>query len=199
MKDYDQRRYDRLLEERVSKSFNDMGMKLTKAEEKQLRALEKSINSADANSGREALAAAAAVATSADGKFVLGALQMELGAKLKDMAIQSGGTDLVIASGVAPAKSLPRLLRNQASFAVEAQDMVKAEAAFGKLIALQPNDADATVALAQVKNNLNKPVQAIELFDRAIALKQAANEPVPDIWVRVANQTRAQLAARTKR
>ena len=59
--------------------------------------------------------------------------------------------------------TLPVIYRNQAVLANNAGNKAKAEAAFAKVVELSPNDPEALINLAQVKNDLKKPDEAVQL------------------------------------
>ena len=191
---YRETNMDQLVRDRLAKNSALRGYQLSPAERRALQALQVAASSTDAAKGPPALAAASKVVQSADGRFVLGALQMQMGAQANDTAMQAAGTDIVIESGAAPAGVLPKLLRNQGTFALDANDLGKAEAAFGKLVALAPGDADAAIALAQIKVDLRKDQEALKLFEQAIAAKGMAGQEVPPVWMRAAESTRRRVA-----
>lgn len=163
-------------------------------EQKVLRQFEKQITS-NPQAARAGMAQAAAAITSPDGKYIFGALELQLAEKLNDAALRASATDMVIASGMVPAASLPSLLRNQGMMAIDAHDVAKAESAFGRLAALSPSDPETAIILAQIKVDAGKPAEALLLFDRGISLKRSTNQPVPPVWVKVAEQVRSRVAA----
>ena len=67
-----------------------------------------------------------------------------------------------------------------------AGDKAKAEAAYAKVVELSPNDPEALISLAQVKNDLKKPAEAVQLISRAIELKRAAGQTVDESWYKYA-------------
>jgi len=184
------------LQESLATSFDTSSFKIPKAEMKALRELDKAITSSKFDRAKEVLQKNRALVTSPDGRFVLGALQIQLGAKLADQTMQSAGTDLVIQSGVAPKAATPALYRNQASYALNANDLPKAEQAFSHLVTVVPNDTEALVSLAQIKSDLHKPKEAAELFEKAIQMQKAASQSVPEIWMKAAAYARSQAATK---
>jgi tetratricopeptide (TPR) repeat protein len=187
--------FERLVRERLRSKSSISGFKLTEQEKSALRKLENAASRGSGPATRE-LEEARAVAQSPDALFVLGALELQLGAKATDSKLQYQGTDRVIDSGAAPAAILPRLYRNQGIFALNENNLPKAELAFAKLVQINPANAEAAVTLAQVKNDLGKHKEALQLFEQAISAQKSANAAVPDIWVRAANSTRAKVTAR---
>ncbi|HEY0112710.1 MAG TPA: hypothetical protein VGB59_06110 [Allosphingosinicella sp.] len=190
-----QRLFDRLVNEKARRGSVVAGYKMAPEEKKALRTLEDSLDSEDKGKVAAALAAARPHMSSPNALFVYGALELQAGNRFQDSAMQSEGTDLVVGSGAAPEKVLSRLLRNQASFAMEANDLPKAEGAFAKLLAMTPADADTAVALAQIKADLGKHQEALGLFSQAIAAKTAAGQEVPALWLRVSESVRRRAQA----
>lgn len=184
--EYRRQQADRLLKESLMTSFDTSNYKIPKLEMKALRDLDKAIQHPAADRAKALLPKTETAVTSPDGKFVLGALKIRLGAKLNDVAMQSAGTDMVIDSGIAAPAALTSLYRNQATFALNANDLVKAEKAYSRIAQTDPNDGEALVSLAQIKSDLGKHAEAVALFDKAIALKSTANQPVPEIWTKAA-------------
>lgn len=185
-------RLNRLVRERLARGFNAAGYKLAKDELRALRDFDTAVKSPDPGKGRMQLPKTAALIRSPDGKFIFGALQLELGTKTGDIAMQSSATDMVLESGLAPPSAAAVLYRNQASFALDAKDNVKAESAFGKLVELRPNDTDNLVYLGQVKSNLGKYGEALALFEKAIIQKAQAGQPIPEPWKRATQYARQQ-------
>jgi tetratricopeptide (TPR) repeat protein len=67
-----------------------------------------------------------------------------------------------------------------------ANNKAKAETAFAKVVELSPNDPEALISLAQVKSDLKKPAEAVQLISRAIELKRAAGQTVDESWYKYA-------------
>lgn len=191
-----QRQYDRIIFEGLHDILVDGGKRLGQGEFEPLRAAQKAVEKKDTNKALVALARANASVTSPYGKLALGMLEIQMGTKIGDEDLSMRGTDHMIASGEAPVKILPTLYKNQATYAYLGRDLVKAEKAFGHYLALRPADADATASLAQIKANLGKRGEGLLLLDKAISMKRTSGQPVPEIWLRVASQTRASLASK---
>jgi tetratricopeptide (TPR) repeat protein len=85
-----------------------------------------------------------------------------------------------------PAADLPVLYRNQGVLANAAGDKAKAEAAFARVVELVPDDAEALVTLAQVKNDRGKPAEAVQLMRSAIDAKTRAGQAADESWYKYA-------------
>jgi len=138
-----------------------------------------------------ALAAASAVAKTNEGKYSVAALQLQLGTETKNEALQDYAIDAALATGVAPAHLLPELYKRQGIAAILVKNYAKAEASLSKVVELSPQDSDAVVLLAEAKNRANKPTEALPLLEKAIALRSAANQPVPTEWTRAVGVIKA--------
>ena len=107
---------------------------------------------------------------------------MRLGIGTNNLAMQAQAIDQIVESGVAPQQDLAELYSNQAAHAAGTGNLRKAELAYSRLAELTPNDAETLAKLAEVKNDINKIPEAVTLLDRAIGLKQAAGQAVPEGW-----------------
>ncbi|HEY0412148.1 MAG TPA: hypothetical protein VGD66_03285 [Allosphingosinicella sp.] len=167
---------------------NQRQFKLSKEERAALEPVQKAVTAKDWPTASAALAAGDAAAKSGDARYVLGYLQLQIGLGTNDEAMQARGIDTIIGSGTVPAADLPQLVQNQAALALRAQpvNQQKAEAAFTRLTELTPNDPEAFVNLAKLKNDMHKPQEAVALLDRAIQIKKASGQTVDSSWYRYA-------------
>jgi len=159
---------------------------LTKEERAAMAPVQTAITAKDWATAQAGLPAAIAAAQSPGGRYAIGRFQLEIGLGTNNVAMQSQGLESLIASGRVEAGDLPTIYRNQAVLANNAGNKAKAEAAFAKVVELSPNDPEALISLAQVKNELKKPVEAVQLISRAIDLKRAAGQPVDESWYKYA-------------
>ena len=162
------------------------GPTLTKEERTALLPVQNAITAKDWATAQGAMPAATAAATSPGGRYAIGRFQLEIGLGTNNIAMQAQGLDNLIASGVVNATDLPTIYRNQGVLANNANNKAKAEVAFAKVVELSPNDPEALISLAQVKNELKKPAEAVQLISRAIDLKRAAGQPVDESWYKYA-------------
>lgn len=162
------------------------GITLTKEERAALAPVQTAITAKDWATAQAALTAAAPNVTSPGGRYAVGRFQLEIGLGTNNTAMQGLGLDNLIASGQVEAKDLPVMYRNQAVLANNAGNKAKAEAAYARAIELSPNDPELMISLAQVKNDLKKPADAVQLISRAIEIKRAAGQPVDESWYKYA-------------
>jgi tetratricopeptide (TPR) repeat protein len=159
---------------------------LTPQERAALLPVQNAITVKDWPSAQAALPAAVAAAQGPDARYAVGRFQLEVGMGTGNTSMQMQGLDNLIASGQVPASELPVIYRNQGILANKAGDKARAEAAFAKVAELTPGDPEALVNLAQLKNDLSKPREAVDLVSRAIALKRGAGQPADESWYKYA-------------
>jgi tetratricopeptide (TPR) repeat protein len=165
----------------AQRSFN-----LSKEERAALLPVQNAITAKDWATAQAGLPAAVAAAQSPDARYAVGRFQLEIGLGVNNVAMQSQGLDNLIASGQVPATDLPVIYRNQGVLANNAGEKAKAEAAFARVVELSPNDPEALINLAQVKTDLKKPREAVQLISRAIEMKRSAGQPVDESWYKYA-------------
>lgn len=158
------------------------GSELGKSERAALLALTTALDARNYPAATTALNTAQASARTGYARYLASALQLRLGIESNNYGLQSSAIDAMVASGAAPAAELPQLLQNQGALAVSAGKLDKAETAYTRWAELAPNDPAALLALSQVKNDRKKTAEAIALLDRAIDIRQAAGQPVPESW-----------------
>lgn len=159
---------------------------ISKEERAVLLPVQNAITAKDWATAQAALPAAAAAAQSPDARYAVGRFQLEIGIGINNVGLQAQGLDNLIASGQVPAADLPVIYRNRGVLANNANEKAKAEAAFARVAELTPNDPEALINLAQVKNDLRKPKEAVPLITRAIEMKRSAGQPVDESWYKYA-------------
>lgn len=170
------------LAQKKQKEEAPKGPKLSKEERNTIAALQTAVNAKDWATATAALPAAQAAASSPDAKYITAGMQLSIGIGTDNVALQAQAIDAMLASGYAEGAALPQLYKNQGVLAANARDYQKAEAAYTKWVEFAPNDPDAVVLLAEAKNNLKKPAEAVALIERAIQVKKAAGQPVDESW-----------------
>jgi tetratricopeptide (TPR) repeat protein len=159
---------------------------ISASERAALQPVQTAITAKDWAAARAALPAAVAGVTSPGGRYAVGRFQLEIGLGTGNVAMQAQGLDNLIASGQVPAADLPIIYRNQAVLANNAGNKSKAEVAFAKVVELSPTDPEALISLAQIKNDLRKPNEAVALIVRAIDMKRSTGMTVDETWYKYA-------------
>lgn len=152
----------------------------SKAARPALAALQTAVLARDAAGVAAAIGPAQAAATTPDDKYTLAQLQYRYAKDTGNVAGQMAATEALIASGgVAPA-DLPGLYANVGVMAFDAKDFDKAGFAFERVLQLSPNNSDAAVNLSAIRIRQGRKAEGAQMIERAIALKAAAGQPVPD-------------------
>ncbi len=131
-----------------------------------------------------ALPAAQAAAQGDEAKYLVAQARLQIGMNANNQQMQAEAIDAMLATNSVPAANLMPLLSNQAALALSANNLEKAEAAFARMVQLDPNDAETVVRLAELKNDRNDKAAAIPLYLRALELREASGEQAPENWYR---------------
>jgi tetratricopeptide (TPR) repeat protein len=166
----------------AQKKSAQKSLSLSKSERETLVALQTAVQKKDVAAATSALAAAQAAAKGGDARYSVAALQLQLGALTNNKQMQTEAIDGLIASGSAPADSLPELYKNQAGLAFEANNFAKAETALNQLIQINPNDPEALATLAEVRARQKRYPEAVTMLERSIGVRKAAGQTIPENW-----------------
>lgn len=164
-------------------------LNVSREERTALVALDAAFRGTDRAAQDAALAAAQAVARSADARYATAGYQLEIGRQRGDNRLIAPAIDSLIALGQVAADELPGYLTLQAQFALDARDTPKAERALNQLLTLRPNDANTMWTLARLRLQQNNRPEGIAMLQRAIAAHQASGRPAPEPWHRLALAT----------
>jgi len=154
----------------------------SKAARPTLDALNKAVDSKDAAAVAAALGPAQAAASTPDDRYMLAQFQLRHALNTQNLAGQRAALEAIVASGGARPEELPRIYRGIGDLAYNAKDYAGAGAMFEKLVQLSPNDGDAIVNLAELRNRQGRKAEGIQLLDRAIAAKVAAGQKPDESW-----------------
>jgi tetratricopeptide (TPR) repeat protein len=160
--------------------------KFSKEERAALAPVQTAVDAKNWAAAAAALPAAQSAARGADARYVLARFQFAIGRETNNIPLQSQGLDGIIASGVVTGADLAQLVEAQAALATQAGNHAKAEAAYARLVELNPNNPQALVNLAKIKNDQKKPGEAVQLLDRAIAARLAAGQKPDESWYKYA-------------
>jgi tetratricopeptide (TPR) repeat protein len=155
---------------------------LNKQEREALQAVVAAVDARNYSGARSALAPAHEAARSAYARYLVSSLQLRVGAATNDVGLQMTALDSMIGSGVAPAAELPNLYKNKGALAQQIGKYDEAEQSFARWAELAPNNSEALIALAEVTNLRKKIPESAAALDRAIDIRKAAGQPVPESW-----------------
>lgn len=128
------------------------------------------------------LAAAEAVAKNSDDRYAIAHLRLNQALKTKDNAQLLTAIDALLASGAVSGDHLATLYAKRGELHYNAKNWEAAAADFTKLVELQPNNIENVINLSVVRSQQNNRAEAARLLGRAIAMKKAAGQPVPQEW-----------------
>lgn len=130
-------------------------------------------NWAEANT---TLQAAQAGVQSPYGRYVVATRMLQIGQGTQNQQLQAQAVDAMIASGAAPAETMPNLIVARARFAIQARDWPTAERFLAQALQATPNDADRLWQLAEVQIQLNKNAEALATYQRLLQATEAAGQ-----------------------
>lgn len=165
-------------------TLNGVTLSMSWDEQTRLLELGRTIRGNNRGAQERALAAAVTIANTPDARYALAVYRLELGRQRQDDALRIQGLDVLIASDMTPAERLPAFLASRGAIAFRRQDYETASRTWGRLLALQPNDAQALFNMAQLRNAQADAAGAMALIQRAIAARRAGPDPVPEGWYR---------------
>ena len=130
------------------------------------------------------LAAAQKVAKTSDDKYYIAKLQ--LAAAGDDKAAIRIAAEAILASGGADAAETASLRSYLAGQALASANPADAERILSERVAANPADIDSLVSLAQIKKDLKKDAEALNLLQKAISAAKSAGKTVPEPWYKAA-------------
>lgn len=120
----------------------------------------------------------------ADDNYMINVMKINAGIATKDNALLEQAIEGALASGRVPAEEQPKFIRNLGALALQRNDNAKALQQFERLVALNPNDTDVLVQIAELQRRNNNSAGAVATFQKAIDARKAANNPAPEAWYR---------------
>ena len=156
---------------------------VSRAEYQALIALETALASRNYPASASALASAQSAVRGSEARYYLAGLQLRYGREAGNPEALSGAIQALAASGRLSGAELGPLYAAQGATAATAGKREQAEAALTRALDLAPS-ADTAISLARVKLDLRKNAEAVPLIGRAIELRTAAGQPVPESWYR---------------
>ena len=159
------------------------GPSFARDEYQALAAAEAALNARNYAAAASALATAQGAARGADARYHLAGLQLRLARETNNAPLQAQASEALIASGRLSGAELGSLYAAQGAAAANSGNRDRAEAALSRALELSPS-AETAISLARVKLDLRKNAEAVALVDRAIELRRASGQPVPEAWYR---------------
>ena len=133
--------------------------------------------SAEAN-----ITAAEAFATTADDRFAIGSVRLNIGTAKKDNELRRRGINEMLATGRTSPAKVPVFTFYSGLFAYAAKDYATAIPQFKEAIKLGYTKGGIFLNLAEANFNTKAYAEGLHYLDQAIALNQAEGKPVPQAW-----------------
>lgn len=127
------------------------------------------------------IAAADAVASTADDRYVIGVLRLQVAMATKDDSARAAAIEAILASGF---EAAPRadLYADLGATYVRLRQTARAQAAFQQALQLNPNSVDATAGLAELRVEQGQAAEALSLLQKGIALQAASGGRPSEAW-----------------
>ena len=143
---------------------------------KALSELQTAVKSNDRAAIQVKAAAAQAVVSTKEDRYLLAQLEAQAAVAAKDNAALATALDVIAASGLLDAQKMSSLYVNLGAAFYEQKQLDKAGAAFERAIALSSSNTDALVDLGETRFAQGRKAEAVSMLERAIQAKLAAGQ-----------------------
>lgn len=143
---------------------------------KALVELQKAVNANDTANIPAKIAAAQAVASTKEDRYLIGQMQLKAALAAKDNAAMATAIDAIAASGLQTPAQIAELYMALGSTLYNEKQYGPAAAAFQKGVALDPNNTSLLLNLGEAAFAQGQAPQAVSAFQRAIQAKLAAGQ-----------------------
>jgi tetratricopeptide (TPR) repeat protein len=151
-------------------------LELSKEARNAIVALQTAVNANDTATIPAKLAAAQAVAKTADDKYVIAINQTKAATAAGDLAGMRAGIDALRASGGATPADLVSRYNNLGKRYYDAKQLDQAAGAFEQALAVDANNGDALKMLASLRDAQGRKADAVALMAKSIATTKAAGQ-----------------------
>jgi len=161
------------------------GLKPSSAALDAIVALQNAVNANDVANIPAKVAAAQKAAKTKEDRYIIGQLQLKGAIASKDNAALSAAIDTVAASGYLDAAKVGELYRSLGGTYFNEKQYDPAAAAYDKAIAIDPNNPDGLMMLAETRNAQGRKAEAVSAFQRVLQASIAAGQkPREEIYRR---------------
>lgn len=171
-----------------AKSAQQSGIQASQKAAKALMELQTAVNAKDAASIPAKVAAAQAVVSTKDDRYILARLQLTAAVNEKNNAAALAAIDAIAATGVLDQPSVAKLYNGIGGSFYMAQQYDQAIAALNKAYALSPSDYDTLDLIGQSQFAAGRKADAAATFQREIQARTAAGQKVDENTYRKAVQ-----------
>jgi tetratricopeptide (TPR) repeat protein len=120
----------------------------------------------------------------ADDLYIVNMLTLNSAINLKDNALIEKSLEGAVASGKLTPDDEVKFRRNIGAMALQRQDYTKAAAEFEKLVAMNPNDAQLLVEIAELQRRQKQNDKSIATMQQAIAVQEKSGTKADESWYR---------------
>ena len=159
-----------------AKATTKGGVKPSAKALKALVDLQKAVVANDAANIPAKIAAAQAVASTKEDRYLIGQLQLKAALASKNNAAMSAAVDAIAASGYQAPAQVAKLYSALGGNFYNAKQFEPAATAFERAAALDPNNTDILLNLGEARFAQGRQADAVAIFQRAIQAKQAAGQ-----------------------
>lgn len=157
-------------------------VKVSKEAGPAIQKLDAAIKANDFSNVTALVAAANAAAKTVDDRYAVASLQVRAAQAQKDNVALVAAVDALLATGRVPDAEAKSLRLSAAKLRYDLKQYDLAAAGFEQSLASDPNNLDAYVLLAETRNAQKRGAEAIPLLQKAIQLRAASGQPVPESW-----------------
>jgi tetratricopeptide (TPR) repeat protein len=165
--------------EKAAKAGN---FKLSKGVRDAVSAAQTASKAGDNATAEAKLAEARTAASTDDERYVVGSVLLDVARAKNDTKMQGEAIEMMIASNKVPAANAGTYNLVAGQIAYQNKDMVKADKFLTQAVAANVTDVNAYAMLAETKNQMGRPAEAIAVLESAIAKQKAAGQTVPNEW-----------------
>ena len=170
-------------------------IKPSKGAYKAIIELQNAVNANDSANIPAKLAAAQAVATTKEDKYLVAQLQLKAAAARNDPAAAASAVDAMAASGMVDSAKIASLYRGLGGSYYNAKQYDQAVAAWNKAIALSPGDFESQKLIGEARFAQGDKAAALTAFQKVMAARKAAGQKAEeDLYkraVQIAYETKA--------
>jgi tetratricopeptide (TPR) repeat protein len=159
---------------------------LTPAERAALLPVKQAVDAGNWAGASAFIPAARAAAATADARYVLARLELDIAVATQNRVAQRQAIDAIIGSRKASPEEMVELNRQIAGITYDTGNLNAAEAALNRAVQIAPNDAESLSMLAQLNRNKNNATQALAYFQRALRSADLIGRQLPESRYRLA-------------
>lgn len=169
---------------------------LTAAERTALLPVKQAVDSGNWAGAAALIPAARAAARTADARYVLGRLELDVAVATQNRTAQRQAIGTIMDTRKASPEEVVELNRQIAGIAYDTGSLNAAEGALNRAVQLAPSDAESLSMLAQLNRNRNNQTQALAFFQRALRSADLAGRQLPESRYRLALALAEQVGQR---